>query len=295
VTEPTLHPRLAELVELLAQARAEVLEVVATVTPAEAARSPRPDAWSVAQIVEHLRLVESGIVGALTRSIDAVGLDTLAPETETASVAGALDRFRLEERRSRLPAPARVVPGAAADLATATRGLEGSRKGLMDLVQRLSGRALGCVSFPHPAWGPLSCYEWLLFVSQHERRHAAQIREAVAALRVEGNTGGVGRAFPGVALALAAALAAGAPLSAQAPAPLPYESMARRIVAALQPARGERAILRSDGVAMPGACLETKPVARARSPFGALESRTRVTTPAREPVTTLASPLKAGY
>jgi hypothetical protein len=51
----------------------------------------------------------------------------------------------------------------------------------------------------------------------------------------------------------------------------------------------------SDGVTTPGACLERQPVARARSPCGALESRTGVTTPAQEPVPTVASQMKASY
>jgi hypothetical protein len=51
----------------------------------------------------------------------------------------------------------------------------------------------------------------------------------------------------------------------------------------------------SDGVMTLGACWERQPVARARSPCGALESRTGVTTPAQEPVPTVASQMKASY
>lgn len=247
-----LHPRLAELVELLGNARAELLAVMATVAPAEANRPPAPDAWSVAQIAEHLRLVEAGIAAGLERAADAAGAESLGPETETSSVLGALDRYRLDQRRSRLPAPPRVTPGGNADLGSALAGLEQSRQQLHALIERLNGRALSGVRFPHPAFGPLSCYEWLLFVGQHERRHTAQIREVLAALRAESDGSPVFRSLVGVGLALATGLAAAAPLAAQAPsAALPYEGMARRIVSALQPARGERAILRSDGVAMP--------------------------------------------
>ncbi|HET8624385.1 MAG TPA: DinB family protein [Gemmatimonadales bacterium] len=251
MTTASLHPRLAELVELLETSRAELLAVVATVTPDEAVRSPGGDAWSVAQIAEHLRLVESGIVRGLRRTADAAGLESLAPETETSSVLGALDRYRFEERRSRLPAPPGFAPAPDASLPFALTGLEQARRDLLALIERLNGRALAALQFPHPALGPFSCYQWILFVAQHERRHAAQMREALVVLRAGGGPG-TARSLSGAVLAAATALAAAATLSAQAPPQqLPYESMARRITTALQPARGERAILRSDGVAMP--------------------------------------------
>lgn len=53
--------------------------------------------------------------------------------------------------------------------------------------------------------------------------------------------------------------------------------------------------LELDAIATRTARLERQPVARARSPCGALESRTGVTTPAQELVITVASQLKASY
>ncbi|MGH7630879.1 MAG: DinB family protein, partial [Gemmatimonadales bacterium] len=235
----TLHPRLAELVALLAETRAELLAAMAGVPAADAARRPRSDAWSVAEIAEHLRLVEDGIgrtLGSLAKQADP---DALGPETETASVLGALDRYRVEERRSRVRAPEPVRPGDDPDLGSALRALGESRRGLLALIERVNGLALGRLGYPHPLLGPLSFYEWLLFLGQHERRHAAQARDVMSVLR-------------GIALAAVTTLAAASPAPAQGPSPaLPYESMARRIVAALQPAKGERAILRTDSVAMP--------------------------------------------
>ncbi|MEA2712972.1 MAG: hypothetical protein QOK27_933, partial [Gemmatimonadales bacterium] len=37
--------------------------------------------------------------------------------------------------------------------------------------------ALGGLTFSHPLLGSLDLYQWILFVGQHEARHAAQIAE----------------------------------------------------------------------------------------------------------------------
>ena len=39
------------------------------------------------------------------------------------------------------------------------------------------------VQAPHPVFGALDMYQWLLFVGAHEGRHADQIREIGEALR----------------------------------------------------------------------------------------------------------------
>jgi hypothetical protein len=237
VSTATLHPRLAPLVELLTSAREQLMAVLETVPSDLAGRRPQPECWSVAQIADHLRLVEGGVGRALGRL--AREADSLGPETETTSVLGALDRHQMAERLRRIEAPGTVAPGEDPDLEAAIAALRESRRRLLDLVQRVNGRALGRLSFPHPVLGTLTFYEWLLFLGQHERRHTTQAREVLGMLRKLG-------------LALLATTVVTESAGAQQPAAaLPYPAMAARIVSALQPAVGERAILRTDSIAMP--------------------------------------------
>ncbi len=44
-------------------------------------------------------------------------------------------------------------------------------------MREADGLALGNFSYPHPMFGPLDLYQWLVFVGLHESRHACQIRE----------------------------------------------------------------------------------------------------------------------
>ena len=53
--------------------------------------------------------------------------------------------------------------------------LQAVRERLVTALIQGSGLALGTVSYPHPLFGPLNGYQWILVISMHERRHVAQI------------------------------------------------------------------------------------------------------------------------
>lgn len=171
-----LHPRLAEIRRELDRTRAGLLAAV-TPTPAEAAgRRPGADEWSIAEIVEHLLIVENG-VGRLLGKLGEHA-ETLGPETTTASVLAGLDQLALTDpTRRKIRSPATVAPTGTVVLAESLAGLGEGRRRLLGLVHRVSGRAVGELAAPHPVFGQLTFYEWLLFLAQHEERHTVQIRE----------------------------------------------------------------------------------------------------------------------
>ena len=173
-----LHPCLAELCAELAQSRARLLDEVARVPVELAPIRPAPGDWSVAEIVEHLQIVEDGI-GRLLGKL-AKQADTLGPETRSASVLHNLDDFDVRSRRRQIQAPAPVCPSGAATLDESLGRLATSRTRLVELLAALSGRALGQLSASHRLLGELDFYQWLLFLSQHEERHTVQIRETGA-------------------------------------------------------------------------------------------------------------------
>jgi hypothetical protein len=175
-----LHPRLAELRAELDRSRDGLLAAVARVPAELATLRPEADHWSVAEVVEHLRMVEDGVgrlLGKLGKQAETGG-----PEVSSASVLSSLDRFGLSSPRRRIIAPDAVAPTGALSLAEGLAGLAESRRRLLELVHRVSGRALDEVAAPHPLLGPLSFYQWLLFLAQHEERHTIQIRETARRL-----------------------------------------------------------------------------------------------------------------
>jgi hypothetical protein len=65
-----------------------------------------------------------------------------------------------------------------------------SRRELLSALDLADGLALGQISFPHPLIGPLDLYQWVLFVGQHEARHAAQIEEIAGTIGFKPVAGG---------------------------------------------------------------------------------------------------------
>lgn len=116
--------------------------------------------------------MEGNVVTLLGKLLDKAGeADGTAPATfEPVSI----EEFVALSRAARYEAPERIRP-TGLPLADSLARLRGSRAALHSLrprIERADGRAL---SFPHPVWGPLDLYQWLLFIGAHEDRHLAQI------------------------------------------------------------------------------------------------------------------------
>jgi hypothetical protein len=175
-----LHPRLAELCTELDRTRDALLAAIERAPPSAVSTVPAPGAWSIAEIVEHLQIVEDGIGRALGKL--AKQADVLGPETDATSVLSRLDRFGLRDPKRPIKAPPSVSPTGAASLQESIAGLAASRARLLEMLSRVSGRALGEITAPHPLMGRLDFYQWLLFLAQHEERHSIQIQETAERL-----------------------------------------------------------------------------------------------------------------
>jgi hypothetical protein len=179
---PYMHQRLAELTGFLARTRGAVL-AAAAVVPAELwTERPAPDTWSVSENLEHLHRVEQGIAGLLAKRIGRARESGHAAETETDSVLGTLDRLGVSDRGRRLVAPETVAPAENPDRDTVVGRLAASRAALLAAIESGDGLALGSIRHTHARFGELDLYEWILFVAEHEGRHAAQIAEAASRL-----------------------------------------------------------------------------------------------------------------
>ena len=173
--------RVQEILSCLDDEMAALRAAVDAVPEHRRGERPSPERWSVAEVLEHVAMVENTVLKACSRQLAAVR-DSLPPETETTSIRATLPPERVANRDRTLVAPDVLHPKGL-DAAAAWDDVEQARARLKEFVQSCEGLAVGQIAFPHPVFGRLDMYQWLLFAAGHHARHAAQIRELAAQLR----------------------------------------------------------------------------------------------------------------
>ena len=177
-----MHPRIEELIEALDSRHAELTRAVNEVPTEARNHRPSEDRWSVAEVLEHLALVEENVAKQVRRLVADQRANGLGAEHDSSSIAQTFNSaFVLDRRQKRLARDA-VQPRGEIDATEAWMRLERARQVTQDTLREVDGVALCDISASHPALGPLNGYQWFLFLAAHEGRHTAQIREIRAAI-----------------------------------------------------------------------------------------------------------------
>ena len=172
-----MHPRIQEVLEYLDTTRTDLSQAVEGVPAARREERPGADRWSVAEVLEHLAIIERRVVKMVAGRIAAAKASGVGPELETSSVLDSINRGGVADRSRRVTAPEMIQPQSAADAASVWSALQQSRARLREAVLAGDGLALSEVTQEHPVLGVINLYQWLIFVGSHEARHTEQIRE----------------------------------------------------------------------------------------------------------------------
>jgi len=161
------------LIDELRATRATFLEGLAGISEAQEKFKPGSDRWSIAECVEHVTLVEKGLLRRITDESSA-SERLLRPEKH-----GELRKFSLN-RASKRQAPERVVPtGRFGLLAEALQQFSANRDETIAYLKNCEDD-LHAQLFVHPTAGPLTCHEGFIIIANHPLRHLQQIREIQA-------------------------------------------------------------------------------------------------------------------
>jgi hypothetical protein len=171
-----------EIYEHIDRTRTRLLAAVEGLSEEQQGFRPDPDRWSVAALVEHLSIVEGNVAALLGKLLGKAEESGAAAEGDGTFEPVSIEEFVERARSVKYEAPERIRP-TGLPLADSLARLRDSRAALHALrprIERADGRAL---RFPHPAWGPLDLYQWLLFVAAHEDRHLSQIEALKEAMK----------------------------------------------------------------------------------------------------------------
>jgi hypothetical protein len=171
----------AEILEAIDESRARLQKRVEGLSPAQEKFRPSPDAWSIAEIIEHLSIIE-GQMGKLFLMMLKKAESAGVPPAQDGRSFRPVDLSQFVERslKEKYTAPETVRPSGNVMVADSLDRMRRSRAGLHDLRPKLESMDLSGMIYPHPAFGPLDIYQWLAFIGVHEDRHLRQIESIIS-------------------------------------------------------------------------------------------------------------------
>jgi hypothetical protein len=174
------YNNLEEIYQAVDETRARLVARVADLSPEQLSFRPDAAQWNTAEVLEHLHLIETGltrVIAGLTAQAEAAGATMDGKEFAPFSLA----EFATRAAGQKFNAPEPFQPAGGKTLGELLPGLEQSRQALRALRPRLEQFDVTGFTYPHAAFGPLNGYQWLAFLGGHEARHAAQIKNILAA------------------------------------------------------------------------------------------------------------------
>lgn len=170
------NPRINELIDYLDRERADLDRAIATVPADRHTQRPSAEAYSVAEVVNHLAITDGRITALLTKVTGEAKGHGASPDDETSPILPKIKVSHILDRTTKIRNP-RADPAPGCNVQDGLVALDAARNNLKTLLRQPDLPDLGGVTAPHPAFGPLTGYEWVAFIAAHTHRHADQIRE----------------------------------------------------------------------------------------------------------------------
>ena len=164
-----------QLLDILTASTARFQAATRGLTEAQWNHRPAPDKWSPADLAEHLALSEEVMPRLARKALaepDSPRDEVLVREQDAEIIESMQDDAWHGKATETLQPKRNFATGAAAAATFLDR-----RSRTMEYVSNTDD-PLRAHTFPHPAYGPLDGYQWLLMLAHHSDRHVRQIERA---------------------------------------------------------------------------------------------------------------------
>ena len=179
-----MRASLAAELDSLEQRRNALTRHLAEYPDAQLRLRPKPDSWSLLEVMEHLMLSEEASLDWVTRTRRGRVLQRRWYHGALALlIARALDSAMRVPWTGR-----RITPTGTSDLATLQRQWAEVAAGWQAYARSITGAAENALVFRHPIGVPMNAQETLVFLRRHFDHHMHQVR------RIERSMGLPGRA-----------------------------------------------------------------------------------------------------
>ena len=153
-----------------------LVNTVNAVDPALLSKRPAEKEWSVAEVVEHLCLVEGAVMSYLESKLD-------QPAVKVSFLKKLVPMRIVSLRLRRLQAPERVRPAAnLPPIDELLKKYDQQREKTKKFCNEAGPARLSKIRFKHPYFGDMDGAAAVSMVAFHEQRHLKQIREILKKL-----------------------------------------------------------------------------------------------------------------
>ncbi len=161
--------------------RAKLLETLEGINPEQEELLTEKGDWTLAKIVEHVAMVEKGMVMIISKMLGKAkeaGLPGDGKVKITASFAEGATRA--SEEGIKFDAPEMVQPKGGQPVLDSIASMKESRAALHQIRSLFDESDGTAFTFPHPMFGEMTAIDWLVLVGGHESRHTKQIAQILA-------------------------------------------------------------------------------------------------------------------
>lgn len=168
-------PDRAALLDILAASASRFRTATQGLTADQWNHRPAPDKWSSADLAEHLALSEDVLPRLARKALSepADERDEVQVREQDAEIVDSMKDDAWHGNATEAIKPKRAFPDGPAAAAAFQE-----RRARTVAYVRDTDDALRMHTFPHPAYGPLDGYQWLLMLAHHADRHVRQIERA---------------------------------------------------------------------------------------------------------------------
>lgn len=169
------HQTIGEIYEANDKIRAKFKELIGSLSIEQLNGLPEGEKWTIAQIVEHVSIVENGIIRICGKLLNKAKESGGSSDGSAKISAEFMQKYASGGTR-KFEAPERVIPTGTLSVAESFAKLDENRRSLKEIRPLFETVDDLRLTFPHPAFGEMSAHEWLLLIGGHEGKHIAQIK-----------------------------------------------------------------------------------------------------------------------
>lgn len=165
------------VLEMLKENGRRFLAAIENVSDLQWTFKATPDSWSVAEISEHIVLSDGLLLSIAQRSLNSV-----AETAKAIELRGKEDAVikKLNDRSYKAQAPESLKPSNRfATKAELTDAFKATRERTAHYVKTTNDSLKDHIT-PHPLFGDLTAYQWLVMIPAHANRHVDQLDEVKA-------------------------------------------------------------------------------------------------------------------